>query len=121
MHRRADFPARILTDTAEHAVAIPCELGRLFRGECFLFAFHADTIAASIVRVNYMIRRKLAGRSVLQLAINQRAQQCVCRLVLAMQLGGDVVDCIPVGAGQLPYCAKMQIAKSYAQRSQDPN
>jgi hypothetical protein len=66
------------------SVAIPCELGRLFGRECFLFAFHADTIAASIVRVNYMIRRKRAGRSVLHLAINQRAQQCVGRLVLSM-------------------------------------
>ena len=61
MHRLADFPARILTDTAQHRVAIPCELGRLFRGIRFCFAFHADTIAASIVRVNYMIRRKRTG------------------------------------------------------------
>jgi len=65
-------------------MAIPRELGRLFRGIRFLFAFHADTIAASIVRVNYLIRRKLAGRSVLQFAIHEYAQQCVGRLVLPM-------------------------------------
>ena len=61
MHRLADFTARLLTDTAQHTMAVAGECRCFFRRIRFCFAFHTDSLSVWTVRVNYMIRRKRTG------------------------------------------------------------